>query len=65
MTSETNKRSESDGRARNVSKPKRSIAEKLEVAERLRDLQRSLAPIRAANKAKRAAGNMEIRIKTK
>jgi hypothetical protein len=44
---------------------KRTIAEKMAVAERLRDLQRALAPIRAANKAKRATGKVEIRIKTK
>jgi hypothetical protein len=44
---------------------KRSIPEKLAVAEELRDLQRALAPVRAANKAKRAAGKIEIRIKTK
>ena len=45
--------------------PKRTVAEKLAVAERLRDLQRALAPVRAANRAKRAAGKVEIRIKTK
>jgi hypothetical protein len=45
--------------------PKRTVAEKLAVAERLRDLQRALAPVRAANKAKRAAGKVEIRFKTK
>lgn len=45
--------------------PKRTIAEKMAVAEQLRDLQRALAPIREANKAKRAAGKVEIRIKTK
>ena len=44
---------------------KRPIAEKLAVAERLRDLQKALAPLRASNKAKRAAENVEIRIKTK
>jgi hypothetical protein len=46
-------------------KPKRTIAEKMTVAEQLRDLQRALAPIRAANRAKRAAGKVEIRFKTK
>jgi len=45
--------------------PKRAVAEKLAVAERLRDLQRALAPVRAANRAKRAAGKVEIRFKTK
>jgi hypothetical protein len=44
---------------------KRTIAEKMAVAERLRDFQRALAPIRAANKAKRATSKVEIRIKTK
>jgi hypothetical protein len=43
---------------------KRSVSEKLTVASRLRDAQRSLAPARAANKAKRAAGKIAIRIKT-
>lgn len=45
--------------------PKRTVPEKLAVAERLRDLQRALAPARAANKARRAAGKVEIRFKTK
>ncbi len=59
MTSENNKRAER-------SKPaKRTIAEKLIVAEQLRDLQRALAPLRDANRAKRAAGKVEIRIKTR
>jgi hypothetical protein len=44
---------------------KRTVAEKLAVAERLRDLQRALAPVRAANRVKRAAGKVEIRFKTK
>lgn len=43
---------------------KRPIAEKLAIAAKLRDLQQALAPTRAANKAKRAAGQIEIRIKT-
>ena len=37
---------------------------KLAVIERLREANEVLAPIRAANKAKRAAGKVEIRIKT-
>ena len=44
---------------------KRPISEKLAVAERLRDLQKALAPVRAANKTKRATGDVEIRIKTR
>jgi hypothetical protein len=40
------------------------IFHKLAVIARLRDAQETLAPIRAANKAKRAAGKTEIRIKT-
>jgi len=44
---------------------RRPIAEKLAMTERLRDLQKALAPVRAANKAKRAAGKVEIRFKTK
>jgi len=43
---------------------KRPISEKLAVAERLRDLQKALAPIRAANK-KRVTDDVEIRIKTR
>ena len=43
---------------------KRPVAEKLAVAAKLRDLQEKLAPARAANKAKRAAGKIQIRIKT-
>jgi hypothetical protein len=48
-----------------VKTSKRTIAEKMAVAEQLRDLQRALAPLRAANRAKRAAGKVEIRIKTR
>lgn len=43
---------------------KRPISEKLAIASRLRKVQENLAPIRAANKAKRAAKKIEIRIKT-
>lgn len=43
---------------------KRPIAEKLATAVKLRDAQQALAPTRAANKAKRAAGKVEITIKT-
>ena len=43
----------------------RSIVEKLRIVSELRDLQEKLAPLRAANKAERAAGKVEIRIKTK
>jgi hypothetical protein len=50
---------------RRKSRAKQPIAEKLAVAERLRDLQKALAPVRAANKAKRAAGEVHIRIKTR
>ena len=50
---------------RRKSRAKRPIAEKLAITERLRDLQRALAPVRAANKAKRASGDIEILIKTR
>lgn len=43
---------------------KQPVAEKLAIAAKLRDAQEALAPTRAANKAKRAAGKVEIRIKT-
>jgi hypothetical protein len=43
---------------------KRPVAEKLAVATKLRAVQGNLAPARAANKARRAAGKVEIRIKT-
>lgn len=43
---------------------KRPVAEKLAVATKLRDVQQKLAPARAANRAKRAAGKIDIRIKT-
>jgi hypothetical protein len=42
-----------------------SIAEKLRVASELREFQEKLAPLRAANRAERAAGKVEIRIKTR
>jgi DNA polymerase/3'-5' exonuclease PolX len=44
---------------------KRPISEKLAIAERLRDLQKALAPIREANRARRATAEVEIRIKTR
>jgi hypothetical protein len=55
----------SEKSTRTQKEPKRTIAEKMAVAEQLRDLQRALAPICEANRAKRAAGKVEIRIKTK
>jgi len=42
-----------------------TIAEKLKIAAELRDLQEKLAPMRAANKAERAKGKIQIRIKTR
>jgi hypothetical protein len=42
---------------------KRSAAEKMAIVSKLRDAERSLAPVRAANKAKRAAKQIKIRIK--
>ena len=42
----------------------RPIAEKMATVTQLRDLEASLAPIRAANKAKRANGQIKIRVKT-
>lgn len=43
----------------------KSIAEKLRIVSELRDFQEKLASLRAANRAERAAGKGEIRIKTK
>jgi hypothetical protein len=40
---------------------RRPVSEKLAVAEKLRDLQKALAPVRAANKAKRASEAIEIK----
>lgn len=39
--------------------------EKIEIVKQLQELSRALRPIREANRAKRAAGKVEIRIKTK
>jgi len=41
-----------------------TIADKLKIAEELRDLQEKLAPHRAANR-ERAKGKVQIRIKTR
>ena len=41
------------------------IFHKLAVVERLREFNALVAPTRAANKARRAAGKVEIRFKTK
>jgi len=43
---------------------KRSVADKMATVSKLRDVQQSLAPVRAANKARRAAKQIKIRIKT-
>jgi hypothetical protein len=45
-------------------KARRPVAEKLAIVSRLRDVQKNLAPVRAANKAKRVAGLIKIRVKT-
>ena len=42
----------------------RPVAEKMATVTKLRDLEKSLAPIRAANKARRASKQIQIRIKT-
>jgi hypothetical protein len=39
--------------------------EKILIVKKLQAVSRALAPVRAANKAKRAAGKVEIRFKTK
>jgi hypothetical protein len=54
-----------DMEQRRQARAKRPILEKLAIAEQLRDLQKALEPARAANKAKRATGQVEIRIKTR
>ena len=43
----------------------RSISEKMEAVRRLRDFERQLADIRKANRAKRAAKQIRIEIKTR
>ena len=43
---------------------KRPLAEKMATVAKLRDAEKSLAPIRAANKARRASKQIKIRIKT-
>lgn len=43
---------------------KRPVAEKMVMATRLRDVEKTLAPIRAANKARRALNQIKILIKT-
>ena len=41
---------------------KRPISEKMAIASRLREVQGKLAPIRAANKAKRSLRKVKIRV---
>ena len=43
---------------------KRPLAEKMAIVAKLRDAEKTLTPVRAANKAKRAAKQIKIRIKT-
>jgi len=42
---------------------KRSISEKMAIASRLREVQDTLAPVRAANKAKRSHRKVNIRVR--
>ncbi len=44
---------------------KRPVAEKMEAVARLRDLERQLEDVRQANRAKRAAKQITIKIKTR
>ena len=44
---------------------RRPAAEKMAIVERLRDLERSLSDVRKENKAKRAAKQVRIEIKTR
>lgn len=44
---------------------KRPVSEKMATVARLRDFERSLADIRKANKAKRAAKEIKLHIKTR
>ena len=62
MTKLDNKNSDKTEKLANAGK--RTIAEKLAIAAKLREVQAKLAPIRAANRAKRAAEKIEIKIKT-
>ena len=45
--------------AHRKSRAKRSIPEKMAIASRLRDVQNRLAPVRAANKARRATDKVK------
>ncbi|MGI9168068.1 MAG: hypothetical protein ACR2G5_17095 [Pyrinomonadaceae bacterium] len=45
-------------------KAKRPVEEKMATVAKLRDVEKSLAPIRAANKARRASKQIKILIKT-
>ena len=56
-TAELYRRIELGGKA----EAKRPIAEKMAVAAKLRQVQESLAPVRAANKARRALEPVKIR----
>ena len=44
---------------------RRPVSEKMAAVERLRDFERSLEDIRKANRAKRAAKEIKIQIKTR
>jgi hypothetical protein len=46
------------------SEAKRPVSEKLAIASKLREVQERLAPVRAANKAKRAGNKISIRIRS-
>jgi hypothetical protein len=51
--------------ANRKSEARRPISEKIATVARLRDFERSLESIRKANRAKRAAGEIKIHIKTR
>jgi hypothetical protein len=50
--------------ANRKSDAKRPVSEKMAIASKLREAQERLAPVRAANKAKRAGNKIRIRIST-
>lgn len=51
--------------AHRTNEARRPVVEKMAVVARLRDFERSLAEIRKANRARRAAKEIEIKIKTR
>jgi hypothetical protein len=64
MTRQTGKARSKELKGHDQPRSANELAERLAIASKLHDVQEELEPIREANRAKRKAGRVKIRIKT-